>query len=289
MIDITLLSRLNNYRFLLSIVCLLLYNGTQAYAQGNLLITPNRIVFDGPQKMQELNLANTGKDTATYLVSFMEIRMKEDGSFEPVKTPDSGQQFASKYLRYFPRSITLAPNEAQSVKVQLSRTAQLTAGEYRSHLYFRAETPGQPLGTPAVKADSPGISVTLTPIFGITIPVIIRVGSSDTRVSLADPSLSWSKEGTPVLNITFQRAGNMSVYGDVTVEHVSPQGNATIASFIKGVAVYTPTQRRQLKIALATDKKINYHSGRLRISYQEHTETQKAKPIELATVSTELH
>lgn len=289
MTDITILSRLRIYRLLLPVVYLLIWDGPGANAQGNLLITPNRIVFDGPQKMQELNLANTGRDTATYMISFMEIRMKEDGTFEQIKTPDSGQQFASSYLRYFPRSVTLAPNEAQSVKVQLSRTAQLTAGEYRSHLYFRAEPREEPLGSPTTAPDSAGISVKLTPIFGITIPVIVRVGTSDTKVSLTNISLLWSKEDILVLNVTFQRDGNMSVYGDVTVTHISPKGDATIVCFMKGVAVYTPTQHRQLRFALTTTKNINYHSGHLRISYQEHAESPKAKPNELATATTDLH
>src|ERR1700759_689889 len=95
---------------------------SQATAQGDLLISPLRIVFEGSKKSQEINLANVGKDTATYVVSIIDIRMKEDGSFEQITVPDSGQNFAGKYLRFFPRRVTLAPNEAQVVKIQLIKT-----------------------------------------------------------------------------------------------------------------------------------------------------------------------
>ena len=105
-------------------------------AQGNLLITPRRVVFDGTKRVQELNLANTGQDTAKYNVSIIQYRMKEDGAFEEITVPDPGQNFADKNIRFFPRTVTLAPNEAQVVKMQVTKMDQLAPGEYRSHVYF---------------------------------------------------------------------------------------------------------------------------------------------------------
>ncbi len=40
-----------------------------AVGQGNLLVTPRRIVFEGKNKSLDLNLANTGQDSATYAIS----------------------------------------------------------------------------------------------------------------------------------------------------------------------------------------------------------------------------
>lgn len=71
-------------------------------AQGDLLITPRRVVFDGKMKSREINLANTGKETATYNVSIIQYRMREDGSFEEIFEPDPGQKFADPYIRFFP-------------------------------------------------------------------------------------------------------------------------------------------------------------------------------------------
>lgn len=53
-------------------------------AQGDLLITPRRVVFDGSTRSIDLNLANTGKDTATFSISLVQIRMTEEGSFETI-------------------------------------------------------------------------------------------------------------------------------------------------------------------------------------------------------------
>ena len=92
---------------------------SEADCQGNLIIIPRRVVFEGSKRTQELNLANTGTDTAKYLISVIQYRMKEDGTFENITQPDSGQNFADKNFRFFPRSVVLAPNEAQTVKVQI--------------------------------------------------------------------------------------------------------------------------------------------------------------------------
>src|SRR5512133_2226295 len=124
--------------FLLGLMLVMLFTTREVRAQGNLLITPRRVVFEGQKKTQELNLANTGSDTAKYNVSIVQYRMKEDGSFEEITVPDPGQNFADKNIRFFPRTVTLAPNEAQVVKMQLTKSDQLLPGEYRSHVYFRA-------------------------------------------------------------------------------------------------------------------------------------------------------
>ena len=119
---------------------------SKASAQGNLLIMPKRVVFEGSKRSEDLSLANIGKDTATYVISFVQFRMKDDGSFEKITDPDSAQNFSDKYLRFFPRTVTLAPNESQTVKVQVTKKDELKPGEYRSHLYFRAIPKQPPLG-----------------------------------------------------------------------------------------------------------------------------------------------
>ena len=54
-------------------------------AQGDLLVTPSRIVFEGNKQKEQLNLLNMGQDTATYSISFVQRSMKEDGSFVTIE------------------------------------------------------------------------------------------------------------------------------------------------------------------------------------------------------------
>jgi P pilus assembly chaperone PapD len=260
--------------------------GTTLMAQGNLLITPRRVVFEGTKKNQELNLANTGSDTATYNVSLVEYRMKEDGSFEEIREPDPGQNFADKYIRFFPRTVTLAPNEAQVVKMQLFRTNGLAAGEYRSHVYFRAVPKQTALGEEDKPKDSTTLSVKLVPIFGITIPVIIRVGETSVKVTLSDLSFQMLNDTLPRLNLAFNRSGNISVYGDLEINHISPEGKATLVGTIRGIAVYTPNPVRRIKMDLNRIPGINYRAGKLQVIYSGQNDV---KPVRLAEAELILH
>jgi len=238
-----------------------------ARAQGNLLITPRRVVFDGSRRSIDLNLANTGQDSARYAISIVQIRMTEEGQFETIEEPDPGQRFADKFIRFFPRSVDLAPGEAQVVKVQVTRRSELEEGEYRSHFYFRAVPDITPLGEEEPEQEENAISVQLRPVFGITIPVIIRVGDPNTSVSISDLDFRMVDNVNPQLEMTFNRSGNMSVYGNLTVDYISPAGNATRVGIANGIAVYTPNNTRKFILNLWKTTEVDYSEGKLKISY----------------------
>ncbi len=252
--------------FLLSAAGLILFQVFFPFnirAQGNLLITPKRVVFEGNKRSMDLNLANVGDDTATYAISLVQIRMTEEGGFETITEPDEGQMFASPYLRFFPRSVTLGPDEAQTVKIQVVKAGGLAPGEYRSHVYFRAVPKEKPLGEEEVTQQDPSsISVKLVPIFGITIPVIIRVGQPSVNVTLSDLGIRFENDTIPKLKFTFNRSGNYSVYGDITVDYISPQGIVTRVGIANGVAVYTPNTKRSFEFSLFSDKGVDFGSGK---------------------------
>ncbi|HZE85045.1 MAG TPA: hypothetical protein VE035_12100 [Puia sp.] len=260
------------------LVLQLIFSG-KAMAQGNLLLMPRRVIFEGTKRYEELNLANTGRDTARYVISLMHIRMKEDGGFEEINQPDSGADFADKFIRFFPHSVTLGPSESQVVKIQLTKINELTPGEYRSHIYFRAIPNKAPLGESKPAADS-AISIHLVPIFGISIPVIIRVGETSAKVSLTDISVHMAEDTLPMLNVTFRRTGNMSVYGDISVDYTSIYGNTHHVGSAKGIAVYTPNQVRKFQLSLDKGGDINYHSGKLHIVYTTPADARSAKIAE---------
>ncbi|MEJ7738947.1 MAG: hypothetical protein WKF97_16095 [Chitinophagaceae bacterium] len=254
----------------------LLFSPGKSLGQGNLLVTPKRVVFENAKRSEELNIANTGSDSATFLISFIQIRMTDDGTFEKIELPDSAQHFADKYLRLFPRSVTLGPNEAQTVKVQVTRKNELVPGEYRSHLYFRAVPKEQPLGEKQPETDA--ISVRMVPIFGISMPIIVRVGESNAKVILSDVTFNMDRDTIPSLKMTFNRTGNMSVYGDVSVDYISLQGKKTRVGTVKGLAVYTPNSLRHFNLLLNKVANVDYRSGKLHLVYSD----QSVRPVILA-------
>ena len=243
----------------------------QLIAQGDLLIFPKRIVFEGVQnRVKTIKLANIGKDTATYKLSYNQIRMGIDGSFNPIKTPELDQKFASPNLRFYPRRITLAPNESQTVKIQLIKTNELKQGEYRSHLYFR----GVPKATLLKKEDlhidaqkAKKLSVSITPVFGLSIANIITIGESTTKVQLTNLKVESTKDKSTFLSLDFNRQGNRSAYGTIKVSYISAEGLKQKVALVKGFAIYSPGKLRQSKIALDNKSQIDYSKGTLQVRF----------------------
>lgn len=252
---------------LVSITALVIISN-KSDAQGNLLITPRRVVFEGNKQSQELTLANTGVDTAKYTVSFVQYRMTEEGSFDQIETPDEGQLFADKYLRFFPRSVSLPPNGSQVIRMQYRKMPDMQNGEFRSHVYFRAVPNEKLLGDEQTNADTAAIGIKLVPIFGISIPVIIRNGDLQVKVDLKALKLDTKSDTVPNLTIKFERTGDKSVYGDLTVMWASAQGEPIEVGVVRGLAVYTPNKSRTFKMQLRNMPGVDYKKGKLMIKFQ---------------------
>ncbi|WP_298363717.1 molecular chaperone [uncultured Lutibacter sp.] len=249
-------------------------------AQGDLLIYPKRVIFGGSNNIEKLTLANTGKDTAIYNISFIEYKMNQKGELKIISAAEEGLQLASSNIRFFPRKVTLPPNESQIVKVQLRKSQDLLDGEYRSHLYFRAEEKRVPLGMMNKKKDS-SFSVKLKPVFGISIPCIIRKGVNTTTVSISDLQLVKENDKYNVL-FNLNRNGNMSAYGDFTVNYVSSNNTNYEVAILKGVGVYTPGNLRKMKLKLNKPENVTFDGGLFNVVF---TENESKKVLATASLS----
>jgi hypothetical protein len=220
------------------------------------------------------------------VVSMVQMRMKEDGSFEQISSPDSGQMFADKYFRFFPRTVALPPGQSQVIKMQLAKTSGMASGEYRSHIYFRSTPKEKPLGDEEIVKDTTAVTVRMIPVFGITIPAIIRVGECSARVTLNDLVFEMFNDTLPRLKVKFIRSGNISVFGDIKVKYTSPEGKVSQVAEIKGVAVYTPNILRTFQCNLDKTRGVDYRKGKLTITY---TTPEDVKAVKLAEAELLLH
>ncbi|MEM7170398.1 MAG: hypothetical protein AAF530_09515 [Pseudomonadota bacterium] len=221
---------------------------------GDLLVSPVRVVMEGRDRSAELTLVNRSDETATYRITVENRRMREDGSFEEIQQARSDELLAEELVRYAPRRITLQPGTPQTIRLLLRKPRDLAEGEYRSHLMFRA-VPDEQAGTTLAQEeeDNDGISIRLIPIYGITIPVIVRHGDLQADVAVTDARLGMATSGSerPVLAVTLERSGARSVYGDITITAASSDASdATVLAQIRGIAVYAPNARRVLEIPL---------------------------------------
>jgi P pilus assembly chaperone PapD len=243
-----------------------------AHAQGSvgdLLVTPTRIVFEGRLRSAEITLVNTGSSTATYRISFVNLRMNEVGGMTEIAASgaEPGERFADSLIRYSPRQVTLEPKMAQTVRMQLRMPADLEPGEYRSHLLFRAVPSNE--ASPNTTAAGMNFSVQLTAIYGVSIPVIVRHGETSVTATLSDLELvrPTSADSTTALRFWIHRTGNQSIYGNLTATLVPAAGKPSIVGIANGVAVYTPNSSRNAAIILRAPPGVILRNGRLHLAY----------------------
>jgi P pilus assembly chaperone PapD len=264
-----------NYKTFYALIFLIGFVQFYICAQGQLLITPARVVFKTNNIKEIINLVNTGEKTESYTVSFVQRRMNEDGSFTEITEPDPDENFADAHLRIYPRSITLKPGEGQVVMLQRRRDGNNKPGEYRSHLYFRSNTNYEALGKTVVDTLT-GVDIKLTPVFGMTIPIIFRTGNTSANATLSDLKLD-RQEDSNQLNFTLNRAGNRSLYGDFTVNYFPVKGESITIAQLNGVAIYTTINKRFMSINLPRTPSINFDEGTIKITYKTRPGEEKQR------------
>jgi P pilus assembly chaperone PapD len=232
---------------------------------GDLLVAPTRIVLNG-SRGTEIILNNIGDDVATYRISVELRRMTPDGMLHDVEAPTASEQAAQSMILYAPRRITLAPRQPQSIRINARAPKDLPDGEYRVHLLFRAVPPPTPPS--AVPKDVKGISFALTPIYGVTIPVIVRLGNLQAEAGIANVRLT-RESGKPAVKLDLTRNGGRSTFGEVRV--VKPGQKEPIA-IQSGVAVYTDVNQRSVTIPIA-EQYAAAAAGPVTIQYVEPSES----------------
>jgi hypothetical protein len=212
---------------------------------GDLLVAPTRLVLNGGRSA-EVILNNIGDEPATYRISAEFRRMKADGTLEEVTDPTAAEKAAQDMLIFAPRRVTLAPHEPQSVRIAARPPQGLADGEYRIHLLFRAIPPATPVAQPA-SAPEKGLSFRLVPIYGVTIPVIVRLGNLSVQAAISNVRLEH-RDGKPVVVLELQRNGSRSTFGEVRVLKAGVKDPIALS---RAVAVYTELNQREVVVPVS--------------------------------------
>jgi len=251
-------------------------NVTSAFAQGagDLVVAPTRVVLEGRTRTAQLTLVNKGSASATYRISVINMRMDEMGTVHEISEPEPDQKTAEKLIRYSPRQIVLKPGAAQAIRVLLKKPKNLEEGEYRSHMLFRAVPKDAGQSVEAAAAPANGIQIKLIPIYGITIPVIVRHGKPEFKVSLQDMRIEpAAKKGElPKLMFSINRDGEKSAFGDLVATYKPASGDEVVVAEIMRLAVYSPNTSRKVELKLRVPDGVKLNGGSLHLAYRAAVE-----------------
>jgi hypothetical protein len=234
-------------------------------AQGDLLVAPTRLILDG-RRGGEVILSNVGAEEAVYRVTLELRRMTAEGELEPIdeSAANATEKAALEMVRYAPRRVTLPPGEPQAIRISARPGAELPDGEYRVHMSLSAVPKVTPVAPAAETAPEGGLSIRIIPIYGITMPIIVRKGDLQVAAALANPRLERGEQGT-ALTVDITREGAASVYGDLLVYRQSGGDPVFVA---RGIGVYPEIAARHSAFGLSEEQAAAL-SGPVRIELRE--------------------
>jgi P pilus assembly chaperone PapD len=246
----------------------------ESYAGSKLLVIPKRIVFSKNMRSAQVTIVNSGDAAGTFRISLHNKRMSLDGNFEDVKSAGEGDLFADKIIRFSPRQVVLEPGKSQIVRLGLRKPSGLEDGEYRSHMLFRAIPIDTGKSVEQTVTPPKSVSIRLTAIVGISIPIIVRHGKTNAEVSIVSAKLEprKAKEDQPHISVEFERSGNQSVYGGLLAEFIPKGGERIIISQVGGIAIYTPGTRRRVKLPVKIPPGVELRNGSIHVFYRSPAE-----------------
>jgi len=142
-------------------------------------------------------------------------------------------------------------------------------------MLFRAVPPPRP-AAPA-PGEVKGIAFEIRPIYGVAIPVIVRLGNLSAKAGIANVHLTTDK-GKPAVAMDLSRQGSRSTFGEV---RVLKSGIAEPIAIQRGVAVYTELGERKVVVPL-DERFAGQASGPVTVQY---VETSDGGPQTIAETS----
>lgn len=231
---------------------------------GDVNLFPKRVVLNGRRQISTIGLFNKTTNEGDYEIKIVDMGMTSQGQLLEFGNgyPVSDQakvKTASGMLRYSPRRVSLGGTESQTIRVMARAGADIPDGEYRSHFMVTSvpiDNPGGFSIENATGQSSGGdIGVSITPRFGIAIPIIVRIGETTLDVSISGAQLLTARDGSQAIGLYLNRSGTRSAFGDF---EITARGAPAPIAISRGVGVYPELDQRQVIIPINPESDPRY-------------------------------
>ena len=205
-------------------------------AQG-VLVAPHAVYIDHRVRSGSILLYNPNADPVEVTISTLYGYPVTDSigqlTLRVIEQPDSSQPSAAAWLQAFPRRLTVAPLERQTVRLLATPPSGLRDGEYWARLVITAKGGQVAIGG---VADTANIRVGLKLEVRTIIGVAYRKGPLQTGVALSGLRARVAQDSL-VVRVQLERKGNAAFVGTVRGELVDSAG-AVVARFNSPLGVY---------------------------------------------------
>lgn len=235
-----------------------------------LMLNPVRVIFTDRQRTITVSVSNPSKQEISYAISLITARKDASGKYFYPDVETKEEILAKNMIRYSPRRATIAPGKRQLIKLMVRKPKDLPIGEYQTRLELK------PIDNPQAAASggtADNQSINLDVIVVSTFPIVIQHGDiygdiTPKTIKIVPSAKSPSKLAAEV---TFNREGQGSGFGNVSLFYTSKSRNRKTISSLQGLSMYIPTTKSTLMIPLKNITREELSAGTLEIVYTPTT------------------
>lgn len=205
--------------------------------ESNIVVRPTYLFINSPDKSSSVTVKNVSENFIEVSIDFKfgYFTSDEQGNLrlETEDTFNNNNKTLLNYVKVFPQSFTLGPEEVRTIRLYTEFPKNSESGEYWARMYFTPKV----LQRVQVKKTKPSIDV----ITVIDIPVNYRVGNVRTGIISENISNIQKKNGKITFNGTFKRTGNAAYWGSLNVRLLDKAGKIK-GSMVKNISIYERLQ-----------------------------------------------
>ncbi|WP_413612836.1 hypothetical protein [Bdellovibrio sp. HCB-110] len=251
------------------IFSLLLFFPSLLFAQAQVFPTHLTLTEEAPSSY--LNLRNSSSENQSYKIELMFFKMQKDGS---MKREPNAPNLLTDVIKFSPKTISLAPNEKQVVRVMATSFDSLTDGEYYIHIHFLPSVNKSEDKESEVKKSS---SFSLTAKIAVAVPIVVRKGTGTLTGEVKNFKATYDKQKDLNVNLSLTNNSKFFLYGDLDLIAVTDKGEVALDKVI-GLSSYLPERTFTKKISAQdlAEKIKDDKIKKIKVTYKSNAESAAA-------------
>jgi hypothetical protein len=221
---------------------LLLALASSPLAAQGVVVAPHAVFMDHRTRSGQVILYNPNPEPAEVTISLIYGYPVTDSLggiiLKTIEAPDSTEPAATAWLQAFPRRLTVAPLERQTIRLLARPPASLKDGEYWARLVIAAKGGRVPVSGVADTAIQIGLTLEVRTIIGLN----YRKGAVQTGVRLSNLRAEPAGDSVRV-RARLERGGNAAFIGTISGLLVDSTGRKR-GEFTSPIGVYRPLEPR---------------------------------------------
>lgn len=213
-----------------------------------LSIDKSFILLDNDKRNDTLQIFNSSSETKYYKIEFIHQKQTESGGYTKIAKKDSKNN-ADEILIISPKRIIIQPKSSQTVRFQRKNLNNVNNGDYISFVLIQElEDPNKTaVNVESNVKKSKELSISITPLFGVSFPVIIRKGETSFNLNVLslNPAIVNNK---PALSLYVEHKGMHSSRGSFKLTY-----KGKLIAIASDVNIFASTPQRQVALAIADE------------------------------------